>query len=100
MNTGKAIPNTAQVQWVEIAQGKKRRTRRLNPVDELNRLIDWYEKNKPEMPHTMPGGIAMATSDIDKFATKTAEGVWTYRGWRLTQADTLPRKEKRMKIRR
>jgi hypothetical protein len=66
----------------------------------VDRLIDWYEKNKPGMPHSMPGGVAMTADDLDKFATKAAEGVWMYRGWRMEQADTLPRKEKRMKIRR
>ena len=94
----RAIPASAQTQWVEIAQGKKRKLPRLKPVDELGRLIDWYEKNRPDMPHVMPGGIAMTATDLDKFATKVAEGVWTYRGWRISQADMLPRAEKRLKI--
>lgn len=98
MNTSKAIPNTSQTQWVEIAAGKKRKLKRLNPRDELDRLISWYEKNKPDLPHVLPGGIALSKIDLDRFAQPTAEGVWTYRGWRITQADTLPRKEKRLKI--
>jgi len=94
----KAIPTSAQIQWVEPSQSKKRKLPRLKPVDELGRLIDWYEKNRPDMPHVMPGGVAMRAADLDKFATKVAEGVWQYRGWRIEQADMLPRAEKRMKI--
>jgi hypothetical protein len=98
MSTGKAIPNSAQTQWVEIAAGKKKKLPRLNPRGEIDRLIDWYERNKPDMPHVMPGGVAMTAIELDRFATKTAEGVWMYKGWRLEQSDALPRKEKRVKI--
>lgn len=94
----KAIPTSAQTQWVEIAQGKKRKLPRVKPLDELDRLIAWYEQNRPDMPRVMPGGIAMTAKDLDKFATKVAEGVWMYKGWRVAQADMLPRAEKRMKI--
>lgn len=100
MNTGKAIPNSAQTQWVEIASGKKRKIPRITPRGELDRLIDWYEKNKPDMPHELPGGVALEAIQIDRFASRIAEGVWQYRGWRITRADTLPRKEKRMKVRK
>lgn len=99
MNTvGKAIPNTAQTQWVEIAAGKKKKVPRITPRGELDRLIDWYERNKPDMPRVLPGGVALPKEQIDRFASPLANGVWMYRGWRITQADMLPRKEKRMKI--
>lgn len=100
MNTSKAIPNSAQTQWVEITAGKKKKIPRVTPRGELDRLIDWYEKEKPDMPHVLPGGVALLKEQIGRFAQPVAEGVWTYRGWRITQADTLPRKEKRLKIRK
>ena len=59
MNASKAIPNTAQTQWVEITQGKKRTLPARKPQDEIDNLIAWYEKNKPDMPHVIPGGVAM-----------------------------------------
>ncbi len=54
MNTSKALPPSAQIQWVEPAQSKKRKLPRLKPVDELGRLIDWYEKNRPDMLRGLP----------------------------------------------
>jgi hypothetical protein len=100
MNTGKAIPNSAQTQWVEISEGKKKRIPRVTPRGELDRLIDWYEKEKPDMPKVLPGGVALLKEQIDRFASPLATGVWMYRGWRISQAETLPRKEKRLKIRK
>ena len=93
-----AIPNTAQTQWVEMTASVKRKLPRLTPRGELDKLIDWYETHKPDMPHEMPGGVAMKPEELDKFASKVANGVWSYRGWRLTESDALPRKEKVMKI--
>lgn len=100
MNTGKAIPNSAQTQWVEIASGKKKKIPRITPRGELDRLIDWYEKNKPDMPKELPGGVALEAIQIDRFAKPLTPGVWEYRGWRISRAEVLPRKEKRMKIRK
>jgi len=98
MNASKAIPNSAQTQWVEMAASKKRKIPRITPRGELDRLIDWYEREKPDMPRVMPGGVALPADQINRFASKVEEGVWQYRGWRITQADALPKKEKRMKI--
>jgi hypothetical protein len=98
MNVSKAIPNSAQTQWVEIASGKRKKIPRVTPRGELDRLIDWYEANKPDMPKVMPGGIALEENQVARFASKLASGVYAYRGWRLEIADALPKAEKRMKI--
>lgn len=93
-----AIPNTAQTAWVELEAGRKRRLPPMGPREELDRLINWYEKNKPDMTKIMPGGVAMPSEELAKFATSIGHGIWMYRGWRLAESDALPRKEKRMKI--
>ncbi len=98
MNTSKAIPNTAQTQWVEIEQGKKQKLKRLTPRNKLDAAIDWYEKHKPEMPHVMPGGVFMTPVELDKFASKLDDKTWMYRTWTLMRADPPARGKKLMKI--
>jgi hypothetical protein len=95
----KYIPSAAQMNWVtEIERGKKRKIPRQKPSDPIDRLIDWYETHKPEMPRVMPGGVALDAETLDQFAARVADGVWQYRGWRLVQTDGLPRNEKPTKI--
>src|SRR5690348_11228617 len=94
----KAIPNTAQTQWVELQQGKRKKLPRLTPRGELDRLIDWYEREKPDMPKVMPGGVALPPDQLDRIGSKLANGMWMYRGWKLQLSDALPRTEKRVTI--
>lgn len=94
---GKRKPSP-QLQWVAPADGKQRKLRRSTPRDKLDATIDWYEKHKPQMPHIMPGGVAMERAELDKFASKQNESAWLYRGWQLRQAEIPPKGAERMRI--
>lgn len=87
-----------QLQWVEPANGRKQKMRRSTPRDKLDATIDWYEQYKPDMPHIMPGGVAMTKEELDKFASKQNDTTWLYRGWQLQQAEVPPKAAERMRI--
>lgn len=87
------IPTTAQTQWIPLADGKKRKLKRPSLRDKLDELIDWYEKNKPDHPKEIPGGVAIKATTLDRWATPHGKDQWMYRGWLLKLAE-LPVKKK------
>lgn len=87
-----------QAQWVEPADGRKLKLKRITPRDKLDATIDWYEKYKPEMPHVMPGGVFMTADELNKFAAKMDADTWSYRTWTLRRADPPAKGRDLMKI--
>lgn len=88
-----------QTSFVEAYDGRRQTLPAKTPRDRLDELIDWYEKNKPDMPHVMPGGVYMTKEELDSFAGKgPREGEWMYRTWRLTRAEIPAKASERMKI--
>lgn len=76
-----------QIQWVDGVPGAPKKLKALKPRDKLDAAIDWYEKYKPDLPHVMPGGVAMTAVELDKFAVKQSHDTWLYRGWTLKKAE-------------
>jgi hypothetical protein len=87
----------AQIQWLPLA-GKKRKLKRLNARDRLDKLIDWYEKNMPDHEKVLPGGCVIETDQLNKWAKEVSDNEWLYRGWTLKRAE--PPVVKKTKIRK
>ena len=59
-----------------------RRLPKESDLDKLNKLLDWYEANKPLMARRCR--TAMPTHQLSKFATYDDNAKeWDYRGWKL-----------------
>lgn len=51
--------------------------------DELDKLLDFYDKNKPAMKGQAVK-VYLAPSTVEKFATKGEDSVLWYRGYKIT----------------
>lgn len=87
-----------QIRWVEGIPGAPQKLKPLKPRDKLDATIDWYEKHKPDLPHVMPGGVAMTAAELDKFATKVDNDTWVYRGWELKKAEVPAKASELLRI--
>jgi hypothetical protein len=74
------MSQAAQTQWVDLPEGKRKKLRRPTRRDRLDALINWYEQNRPDMDHVLPGGVAVPATTLDRWASKVAENRWIYRG--------------------
>lgn len=90
--------SSPQIQWVDGIPGAPQKLKALKPRDKLDSLIDWYEKFKPDMPHVMPGGVAMDRDELDKIAVKQDQDTWLYRGWILKKAEKPAKSSELMRI--
>jgi hypothetical protein len=95
-----AMNQAAQIQWVPLAAGKKKKLKKPSARDALDKLIDWYEKNKPDHPKQLPGGVAIKPTTLDRRATPQGDKQWMYRGWLLTLAEIPPKGREKQKIRK
>lgn len=94
-------PSAAQTQWVPLPEGKRKKLKKLKKLtarDNLDTLIDWYEKNRPDHPKEIPGGVSIKPTTLDRWAAKVGNKKWIYRGWTLTLAE-LPT-VKKLKIKK
>lgn len=50
--------------------------------DELEKLLDWYDKFKPSMKgHSVR--VYLAPSGVERFASKAPDGTYDYRGYKI-----------------
>lgn len=93
-----ASVSSQQTQWIPL-EGRRKKLKRLTKREEIDRLIDWYQKFKPEMEHVMPGDVYLEPRQIERFAKLAEPGKWIYRGWTLTAAEIPPKGKEKQKIR-
>lgn len=92
-----AAAPSPQTQWVPL-EGKRKKLKKLTPREEIDRLIDWYAVNKPDMEKVMPGGVYRTAMQLNRFAKEVEKGKWEYRGWILTAAEIPPKGKEKQKI--
>lgn len=80
------IDPAAQIHWIPILKGKRKKLKKQTARDKLDALIDWYEKNQPDHPKEIPGGVSIKPTTLDRWASPVGDKRWVYRGWLLTLA--------------